>query len=285
MRRHDHHHALLFAGLLGAAACSKAPPPATRPAAGAATPARAAATRLTTQWQSRVLLEQRDSLVLTLPNGTTQVQRLGRQAHFTLTLSNGSFTVRLDTLQLAPASAEVSRDAVGTTWTGKLGAFGRLEALASSKGGILVEELTTTVASLLPSLPRGGAMAGEVWADTTKRIIRVEIFRADDRRIARWRANPATDIQGLRLVPIQLREEFEQIGRGTSAGREMTMTAQGSRTGAYFLTLDGRVERAILVDSIAKLITIPSSRQSIPTMQYSRTQISYTPLVTRARND
>jgi hypothetical protein len=82
-----------------------------------------------------------------------------------------------------------------------------------------------------------------------------------------------------------LREEFEQIGRGTSSGREMTMTAQGSRTGAYFLTPDGRVERAAMVDSIAKLITIPSTKQSIPTMQYTRTQISYTPLVTRDRDD
>lgn len=280
-----HHHAVLLAGLLGAAACSKSPAPVTRPSTRTATPMRAGVTRLTTQWQSRVLLQQRDSLVLTLPNGTKQVQRQGRQARFTLTVANGNFTVRLDSLELAPAAEEVSREAVGTTWTGKLGAFGRLEALSSSKGGILVEELTTVVAALLPTLPRGGASAGEVWADTTKRTVRVEIFRTDDRRIARWRANPATEIQGLRLVPVQLREEFEQIGRGVSSGREMSMTAQGSRSGAYFLTLDGRVERAIMVDSITKLITIPSSRQSIPTMQYSRTQISYFPLVTRNRND
>ena len=284
MHRH-HHHALLLAGLLGAAACSKSTPPVTRPAPRDATPARPAATRLTTQWQSRVLLEQRDSLVLTLPNGSKQVQRLGRQARFSLTVANGNFTVRLDSLRLAPASDEVSREAVGATWTGKLGAFGRLEALSASKGGILVEELTTVVAALLPTLPRGGASAGEVWADTTKRTIRVEIFRAEDRRIARWRANTATEIQGLRLVPVQLREEFEQIGRGVSSGREMNMTAQGSRTGTYFMTLDGRVERAVLVDSITKLITIPSSRQSIPTMQFSRTQINYTPLVTRNRDD
>ena len=284
MHRH-HHHALLLAGLLGAAACSKSTPPVTRPAPRDATPARPAATRLTTQWQSRVLLEQRDSLVLTLPNGSKQVQRLGRQARFSLTVANGNFTVRLDSLRLAPASEEVSREAVGATWTGKLGAFGRLEALSASKGGMLVEELTTVVAALLPTLPRGGASAGEVWADTTKRTIRVEIFRAEDRRIARWRANTVTEIQGLRLVPVQLREEFEQIGRGVSSGREMNMTAQGSRTGTYFMTLDGRVERAVLVDSITKLITIPSSRQSIPTMQFSRTQINYTPLVTRNRDD
>lgn len=284
MHRH-HHHALLLAGLLGAAACSKSTPPATRPAPRDATPARPAATRLTTQWQSRVLLEQRDSLVLTLPNGSKQVQRLGRQARFSLTVANGNFTVRLDSLRLAPASEEVSREAVGATWTGKLGAFGRLEAMSASKGGMLVEELTTVVAALLPTLPRGGASAGEVWADTTRRTIRVEIFRAEDRRIARWRANTVTEIQGLRLVPVQLREEFEQIGRGVSSGREMNMTAQGSRTGTYFMTLDGRVERAVLVDSITKLITIPSSRQSIPTMQFSRTQINYTPLVTRNRDD
>jgi hypothetical protein len=279
------HHAVPLALLLGAAACSSSPPPVTRPSVNRAGPVRPTATRLTTQWQARVALEQRDSLVLTLPNGSKQVQRLGRQARFTLTLANGTFTVRLDSLQLAPAAADITREAIGTTWTGKLGAFGRIESLASSKGGIVAEELTTVVASLLPALPRGGAVAGEVWADTTNRTLRVEIFRAEDRRIARWRANAATEVQGLRLVPIQLREEFEQIGRGTSSGREMTMTAQGSRTGAYFLTPDGRVERAAMVDSIAKLITIPSTKQSIPTMQYTRTQISYTPLVTRDRDD
>lgn len=283
--RRRHHHALPLAALLGAAACSSSPPPVTRPSVSTTTPMRAGVTRLTTQWQSRVLLEQRDSLVLTLPNGTRQVQRLGRLARFTLTVANGNFTVRLDSLQFAPTAEEVTREAVGTTWTGRLGAFGRLETLTPSKEGILVEELTTVVAALLPTLPRGGAMTGEVWADTTKRTSRVEIFRAEDRRIARWRANPATEIQGLRLVPIQLREEFEQIGRGVSSGREMNMTAQGSRTGAYFMTLDGRVERVTLVDSITKLITIPSTRQSIPTMQYSRTQISYFPVVTRNRND
>jgi hypothetical protein len=75
---------------------------------------RAGVTRLTTQWQSRVLLQQRDSLVLTLPNGTKQVQRLGRHAGFTLTVANGNFTVRLDSLQLA-YPGKFARGTIGTS--------------------------------------------------------------------------------------------------------------------------------------------------------------------------
>lgn len=284
-----HRRPLALLVLLGGVGCASAPPPpSARPTpssnvAPATTLARA--TTLTTQWQGLAILERRDSLVLTLPDGSSQLQRLGRLAHFTIAINGVAFTVRLDSLQLAPASPETAKGAIGTTWSGRLGAFGRIESLTPSQGGLLVEELTTTVASLLPTLPRGGVHAGERWADTTRRVIRVEVFRTDDRRLARWQANPATEIEGLRLIPILVREDFEQIGRGASAGREMTMTAQGSRSGVYYLTADGRIERALMRDSIAKLITVPGSKQSIPTMQYSLTLVRYLPLPGRAPNE
>ncbi|MBK7594997.1 MAG: hypothetical protein IPJ11_07060 [Gemmatimonadetes bacterium] len=93
------------------------------------------------------------------------------------------------------------------------------------------------------------------------------------------------DREGIRVIPVQVREAFEQIGRGSSAGRNMTMTAQGVRSAQYYMTLDGRVEVATVVDSAAKLITIPGSQQSIPTMQYSRTLIRFRPLAAKSPNE
>ncbi len=283
-----HRKPLALLALLGGVGCASAPPPpSARPAPSSdAAPATTVArtTTLTTQWRSLVILDRRDSLVLTLPDGSKQRQRLGRLARFTLTVDGSAFSVRLDSLLLTPASPEAAKGAIGTTWSGRFGPFGRIERLTPSQGGLLVEELTTTVASLLPTLPRGGVRAGERWADTTRRVIRVEVFRTDDRRLARWQANPPTEIEGLRLIPIAVREDFEQIGRGASAGREMAMTAQGSRSGVYYLTADGRVERALMRDSVAKLITVPGSKQSIPTMQYSLTLIRYLPLTARAND-
>ncbi len=225
-----------------------------------------------------MLFQRRDSLVMTLPDGSKQVQNVGRDLQFTLQLKNRALTVRLDTLVLIPTAPALASEAIGAVWTGKIGAFGRIEDLAPSRGGILVEEITNAVASLLPRLPRGGAALGERWSDTTDRSLRVEIFRTQEHRVATWHAQAATVGDGIRVVPIEIQERFEQVGQGTSANRRMQMTAQGSRSGTYYMTLDGRVDRAGMTDTTAKLITIPETRQSIPTMQYGRTLVRYRPL-------
>lgn len=279
---------LMIAALLALAGCGKSPTPVTKPTpninVASATPTAGAIT-LSSLWQSRVRVERRDSLVLTLPSGGKQLQRLGRTLVVTLTVEGKTVRATLDSFQLAPAAPEAAREAIGTVWTGTLGAYGRLENLTASRGGILVEELTQSIAMLLPKLPRGGARPGDQWADTSAATIRVEIFRTDDRRTGQWRVGQATDREGIRVIPVQGREAFEQIGRGNSAGRNMTMTAQGSRSAIYYMTMDGRVEVASVSDSAAKLITIAGSQQSIPTMQFSRTLIRYRPVPTRTPNE
>lgn len=283
----SHRKPLTLLALLGGVGCASAPPPVVvHPRPSTVRSPAADATALTTQWQSLVIFDRRDSLVLTLPDGSKQLQSLGRLAHFTLTLNGSAFSVSLDSLQLAPASPEASREAVGTRWTGWLGAFGRIENFSASREGILVEELTPTVANLLPRLPRAGARTGDRWTDTTKQTIRVQVFRTDDQRTARWQVGAAMVRDGIRVVPVQVREEFEQIGRGSTAGRKMAMTAQGSRSATYYVTADGRVDNAVAIDSAAMLITIPGSQRSVPTMQYGRTLIRYRPLAApRAPSD
>jgi hypothetical protein len=76
--------------------------------------------------------------------------------------------------------------------------------------------------------------------------VQVDVFRATETRTRSWTAEETIDLNGVQVHPIRVREEFEQLGRGSQAGREMTMTAQGSRSGNYYVTLDGRVDGATL---------------------------------------
>lgn len=281
MPRHSIAPTLLPVLLTGIVACSGGDPePATapRPTPTAPPASPTAMTTLRTDWEAVVTLQRLDSLVLTLADGRRQVQRLGRTARFTLRIGrDNSFSVRLDTLALQPASPDAARDATGAVYSGKLGAYGRIEGFAVSKNAPLALEMGNAVRAMLPRIPRAGIRPGSTWSDTTTGTIRVDIFRTDDRRITRWSAGERTTREGLNVLPVRMREEFEQLGRGMQSGRELTMTAQGSGIAVYYLTPDGRIDGASFSDSASKLITIPVTRQSIPTIHFTRTVLRFLP--------
>lgn len=215
-------------------------------------------------------MQRVDSLVLTLPDGTRQLQRLERLALFTVEIgSNNAFSATLDSLVMRPAANQAIAAAIGTRWTGKLSGAGRIEGLRISRSTPLAEELTTVVRSLIPAVSFRGEAVGRSWQDTTSGTVQVDVFQATEQRVRSWTAGERTTLNGVLVYPIRVREEFEQLGRGAQAGREMTMTAQGSRSGSYYVTLDGRVDGAVLRDSVAQFITIPATRVTVPTMRYS----------------
>ncbi|MES2305066.1 MAG: hypothetical protein V4558_06145 [Gemmatimonadota bacterium] len=266
--------ALSLATLAG---CGHDPEPVTRPAPRAAeTSGARALVSLRSGWGATVTMQRQDSLVLTLPNGARQVQHVGRMARFTMEIgSNNSFTAVLDSLSLQPPSVEAAADARGTRWSGRITGAGRIEGLRISRATPLGDDLTSAVRALVPMVPLGGAPVGTRWKDTLSGSVQVEVFRAQEERVRSWSAGERTDRGGMSVYPVRVREEFEQLGKGSQAGREMTMTAQGSRVGYYYLTADGRVDGAVLQDSVAQFITIPSVKQTIPTMRYSRTTFRY----------
>lgn len=264
---------LTFPALLAACAGSTAPEPA--PAPSVNRPATNAAVAIRRDWASVVTLERDDSLVITLPGGGIQVQRQGQSARFLLTLTPGAIRVRLDNLTLRPTLGDAANEVIGTIWTGRVNSNGRVDGLQASRGTPLAEEIGNAVRTMLPRLVSGMVRPNQSWSDSSSGPIRVDIFRATEQRSSRWSSAERTTRDGITVIPVRLREDFEQLGRGSQSGRQMTMTAQGRRTGTYYLTLDGRVDGAILQDSVAKLITIPESRQSIPTMQHSRTVLRY----------
>src|ERR1043165_795625 len=86
--------------LVTLAACGHDPEPVTRPAPRTteATSARSVVA-LRGGWGATVLLQRADSLVLTLPDGSSQLQRVGRTARFTVDVgSNNTFSATLDAI-------------------------------------------------------------------------------------------------------------------------------------------------------------------------------------------
>lgn len=263
---------LVFLGACASNSPSAGPEPVVR--GGATDPAdRVMLAR--TRWQSSALLTRSDSVVLTLPSGDRQVQRMSRRARFSIQVDdNGGVRVQLDSITFTPAVADRARDVVGTVWQGRLSSEG-LGDLRASRSGPLVDDLTGVVRELFPALPTAGVSTGATWSDTTTGERKVEIFKAEEIRVSEWRVSPRTQRDGLMVLPVRVTQRYEQQGTGEQAGRDMSMTAQGSRTATYYLTLGGRLDALTVVDSASKLITIPSTRQAIPTMQYIRSQVEF----------
>lgn len=270
----------LTLSLLALAACARGrPAPAPSPAPDA--PTAPGAIALATGWSGRYLLLRTDSIAITLPTGAVQRQVLGQEARFTVWVGrDAKVTIRLDSLQVRPTTATGMQDLVGATWTGTLTREG-VRSLRPSRGEAFLGDLGEAVRSLFPSTPRGGFRPGVRWADTTEAARPVEAFLATDRRLSAWIAGTRTTRDGVEVLPLTLREQFEQIGKGDQGGRAMTMTAQGVRSSSYYLSVGGRVDHVVHRDSIAKFITIPAGRQTIPTTQIVRIelrQLAATPL-------
>ncbi len=128
---------------------------------------------------------------------------------------------------------------------------------------------------MFPALPSGGVLEGARWADTSETTLQVEVFEAQDHRVRRWEAAKRTPRDGVLSQPIRRTEEYEQLGKGDQAGREMRMSAQGSSKTTYYLLLTGKIDAIIQTDSASRLITIPSTRQAVPTIHVVRRTVMF----------
>jgi hypothetical protein len=268
----------LLIGVSAVAGCSRHRPELA-PAPSTANGGRSNSVVLRDNWRARVVVDRSDSIILTLPSGDHQLQRFSRRAAFTLTIADdGTATLRLDSLALKPRVSGDAGNPIGAVWTGQI-AGDHLNAIQVSGGSAgSAAPLTTLVRDLLPRLPAGGARAGLAWSDTSNGPVRVDIFSGSERRTSTWAAGSASPRGGSRVLPVTVREEFEQLGTGNESGRRMSMTSQGSRSGVYYVTFDGRVSDAQLDDSVAMLISITGTRQLVPTTRYSRTSVHFFPL-------
>jgi hypothetical protein len=256
------------------ACAGKATPIATpRPTGNA--PTRPGARLMPALWRSRVQFDRSDSIVLTLPAGATQVQRMTRRAVFTLTVGpESAVTVRLDSLTMSPAPEATAHSVVGTVWTGRMLGT-RVVWRATAATDPVIEGLRLDLEGLFPSLPSGGVVAGTRWADTSTIRGRVDIFETSQRVVMKWTAGSDTTLAGTSVLPLRATGELEQSGTGSGAGVAMTMTGQGSRSVTYYMSKIGQIRLITKKDSMSVLISIPSSRQLVPTIRLIRSRASF----------
>ena len=267
---------MLLAAAAAACAGKSAPVTAARPASNPAAPA---ALLLPQTWRARVQLDRRDSIVLTLPAGETQLEQMRRHASFTLTVGpRAAVTIRLDSLEMSPPAGPASLPVVGTVWTGRMLGTG-VDWFTTAGAGPVVEELRVDIAGFFPHLPSGGIVAGSQWQDTSATKGRVDIFETTERLTTQWLAGKDTTVAGAHLLPLRATSGLEQSGKGTGAGVEMKMTGQGSRSYTYYLSKSGQIDLVTRTDSVNVLISIPSSHQLVPTVRFIRSRVVFTPLV------
>jgi hypothetical protein len=269
-----HIRSILLATLLVACAGRSEPAPLPRPSGDPRPGDADSRVILDLDYEGSASVERRDSILLALPDGGRQLQQLSRSARFSFSIDRrGELRVRLDSLRLRPAGGK-ENEVIGTTWTGRLGPDG-VRDLRANRRGALVGELTAEVAALFPAIPRSGVASGDTWADTSKDKRQVEIFEASDERVAEWSVGRRTTRDGVLVLPVTARETYQQLGEGQQAGRAMRMSAEGRRSTTYYLTLTGRIDAIVATDTASRLITIPATRQAVPTTQIVRTRVQF----------
>ena len=233
---------------------------------------------LAENWHAKVLVERDDSIVLTLPSGYRQLQEIHRRAGLTLGIAgDGTASLRLDSLAVSPLDRERPAAPSLVSWTGRADDQ-RINAYRVSAGGEFAAELTSFVGNLLPRIPIGGVRPQMTWTDSAAGTVRVDIFSANERRSARWTAGALHGDGTGASRSVQVEESYEQVGSGSQNGHRITMTSQGSRSGIYYFTRNGRLTGAQLADSATMLISLPDTRQMVPTIRYGRTSVQFIPI-------
>jgi hypothetical protein len=153
-----------------------------------------------------------------------------------------------------------------------------VNAFRPASGNAAAAELTAVVRALLPRLPAPGALPRSGWTDSATGTTSSDMFTVTERRTASWSAGSTSKSADGDVTPIQLREDFEQSGEGSRDGRSMTLTAQGRRTGTYYVRSDGRVTRAQLADSSALSIGIPQTHELMSGTRHSHTVVRFSPI-------
>jgi hypothetical protein len=220
-------------------------------------------------------LARHDSITLQLPGGASQVQIIDRTAFVRLTLArdtNGYLaTIVLDSLQAAVGGVPAAPDSIiparGTRWTATLTPNGELSALRADRTTTLGDQIGSSLRVLFPALPPGGARAGMEWTDTTEVPIRADAFDAIERSLTSFRATDSDDPKVKKALKLDSKGTYQRTGKGTQYDQQMEMTAAGSRTGVYYVNLDGTLASARGSDSGDMTITVPAVGQTVPVKQ------------------
>jgi hypothetical protein len=221
-------------------------------------------------------LERRDSLILELPGGGTQLQEFARTAFLTVGIGEASggyrATIRLDSLRQetgVTAAADSVLRAQGTTWTGTLTTQGKLGELRTDRPSGVADQVGASLAVLFPVLPAAGLQDGASWSDTAERAIRTDAFDTKERSVTSYRV---VKVDG-RVYTIDAATGFQRTGTGGQPAQPMEMASQGTRQSLYRFGADGAVVSAEGADSAEMTITVPAVGQTVPVHQRARWKV------------
>lgn len=273
------HRLLLLAACAALSACaaSAPPPPSTTSGPVAEGDRLLPAVTLAPAWRAIAVMERRDSITVTLATGARQSQVLAQRARFSVEMAQDRVRIRLDSIAVTPVSGPGVGEVIGVTWSAPVRS-GRIGNLVPNRHTPIVDDLTPALQAVFPLLPAEGVRPGMTWVDTTSGKRRVQAFEVGDQRTSEWRTSPRTNRNGMPVQPVTVTEHFEQMGEATPGGQRMTMTAQGERSSTYYITVAGRLQGVVHRDSVAMLISIPSRRETIPTMQRISTIVRFLPV-------
>ena len=233
---------------------------------------------------ARYTLYRRDSVAVQMPTGEAQVQTLGRTIYLTFiatpTGNDYQITFTADSIRLdqdAVFPQAMIDSAVGTQWTGRLDASGRLGELESSKPSLVGEQLRSHIRALFPSLPAAGATEGQSWTDSTTSTVKATTFDATEEAISLYRATGHEEVGGHPALRIEATRASKLSGGGNQFGQTLSLTGSGTTALVYDLGLNG-VLLAVSGTEISELtITVEAVGQTVPAHQEARFTLSLMP--------
>jgi hypothetical protein len=196
---------------------------------------------------ARYRLERFDTVLVQLPDSSTQSQIFARTAWLTVQTAEAGegfdATIVLDSLEvsgvLAQNAAAALDSARGTRWTAHVGGNGRLSRLAADRSSVVGDQAGALLQLLFPILPGEGIRAGAAWTDTSDAATKVDMFDVREQAVTQYLAMSPSVRGGGTALPIQADASFSQEGTSSQRGQNLSIESNGTRRFIYYLGLDG----------------------------------------------
>jgi hypothetical protein len=220
-------------------------------------------------------LQRHDSLTLQLPGGASQLQLIDRTAYLRVSLARDTAgyqaSIVLDSVMSSVGGVPAVPDSIiparGTRWVATLTPEGKLSTLKADRSSTLGDQVGSSLRSLFPGLPAGGARIGMEWTDTTNVPIRADAFDAVERSVTSYRASESDEPRAKKAIKVESNGSYQRTGKGTQYDQQLEMTASGYRTAVHYLYPDGTLALAHGTDSGEMTISVPAVGQTVPVKQ------------------
>lgn len=237
--------------------------------------------------RARYRIERDDTVLVRLPDNTTQPQVFSRAAWVTVSTEKSAAglraTIVLDSLDVGGMMREAAAASIdsarGTRWTANVAPDGRVSEVSADRTTQAGDQVGSLLQLLFPILPGKAIRAGASWTDTLETARKVDLFDVTERAITQHLALSTAVRGGTTVLPIQANGSFTQSGTGTQSGQAMTVETAGNRRFTFYLGTDGIPAGLSGTETSDVTITVSAVGQSISATRSATVHI--TPLPAR----